>query len=216
MPAAAGLVGRDRLAVFHLERGTLAVFVLFGSLFHRRLGIPHEGVYQALLWLASVVLLVQLIAWRVSVPPISWRWATRGLGLALVSLIPLTLLISLWSAWVVEQYSGPTLNLGLTGLRELIYNLTYVAPMEVVIFRGFLWGYLVLYGWPLKRVLVLQGVLFWLLHFPRDPVTFFLIIPLITLLFSALVLNSRQLLPAILAHAVLNVLILLVVYGLYF
>ena len=109
---------------------------------------------------------------------------------------------------------NPSNNIILEVIRRAIYDLSYVAPIEEILFRGLLWGYLVRVGWKEDKVFWFQAVLFWISHISRIeyPVSFFITIPISTIVFSILVRYSKQLFPSIIAHTVLNTLVPIVLF----
>jgi membrane protease YdiL (CAAX protease family) len=92
--------------------------------------------------------------------------------------------------------------------------MTFGIIFEEFIFRGFLWGYLIRFGMTEWKLIVLQGIAFWFIHLGSitNPSAFFIVIPISTVLFSYLRKSSNSLFPPIIAHLLLNTLIVLATY----
>jgi membrane protease YdiL (CAAX protease family) len=189
---------------FHIDKFTLIIFIL-SALFRRRLGINGENYFLILIGLTGISTIVALIVNKPEISRTNLRWALTGVVVGGVALIPITLLESLLrGSWLpTPLYQN---NVVVTVIRQIVYEFSFTAPIEEILYRGFLWGYLRRKGWAENKIFWGQGVLFWLLHLSRfvTPFTFFLIIPLLTLISSKLTLRSKQVFPAILSHTVIN------------
>ena len=99
-------------------------------------------------------------------------------------------------------------------VRRIIYNLSFGALIEETLFRGVLWGYLRGLNWKENKIIWTQGILFWMAHLNEisNPVTFFIAVPIGTIVFSLLARHSKQVLPSIIAHTVMNTLSVVLVY----
>lgn len=188
---------------FHFDRTSLILIILFGIV-RSRLDIQNEEYYRILLFLFTLVLLVICYRSWQNIPKTRFRWVWIGL-LFCVLLVPITWAESLQP----EKYSSlnfPPGDLGLVFLRRVLYNLSFVVLLEEIVFRGVLWGYLRRFGWTENSAFWGQAILFWLLHFWQivNPITFFITIPLGTLAYSILVRYSKQILPSIILHTILN------------
>ena len=118
--------------------------------------------------------------------------------------IPLSIIESFQPNMYIEMKVEP--NLGFYLIRDVIYNLSFVAIMEELAFRGVLWGYLRGIGWKESKIFWAQAILFWLTHIWQifNPITFFITIPIGTIIFSLLTRYSRQVFPSIIAHTIMN------------
>ncbi len=79
--------------------------------------------------------------------------------------------------------------------------------VEEVLFRGLLWMFLRRLGWTDGPVLAVQSVLFWLAHagyFFSDPVGFWIVVPVLTLVLGIIVWKTRSLTPSTIAHICMN------------
>jgi len=98
------------------------------------------------------------------------------------------------------------ISLLLLALSQFFNQLSTTAIPEEIFFRGFLWGSLMNFGWKVSRVVVFQGLLFWLAHYNYDisPYRFLVTIPFGTLLLSFLTLRTSLVNTSIVAHATYN------------
>jgi membrane protease YdiL (CAAX protease family) len=194
-----------RVWEFHLDRFSIVAIIIMGTFFRSRLGIPGETYYLIAIWILDITLLILTVRnWSV-IPGTDSRWSRIGLVVACLALVPLALIETLQpQVYSNVDYSsyGPLLS----AVRSILYNLSFVSLYEEVIFRGFLWGYLARIGWNDYRVLWGQAIIFWLLHSARlyTPVSFFITIPIGTLIFTLLAHRSKQLYPSIIAHTLIN------------
>lgn len=84
-------------------------------------------------------------------------------------------------------------------------NFGLVAPTEEFLFRCILWGYLNCIGMQRRYSFVLQGVLFWLLHYKNNAgLGLFISLPMAIFLYSFLAQKFKQLTPSIISHALYN------------
>jgi membrane protease YdiL (CAAX protease family) len=198
-------VESKNLEEFHIDKFTVVTFIL-GSILRRRIGIPTEGFFLILIALSGILVIFILISKKPSLPRTNRRWVFVGMVISVVAVIMITLLEVLFrNTWAVTPLFRN--NLVATVIGEIVREFSFGALIEEILFRGFLWGYLIREGWSENKVIWTQGILFWALHLSRivTPFTFFIVIPLITIIFSKLTLKSRQLFPAIVAHIIVNV-----------
>lgn len=205
---------RNNLLDFHFDRWSLFTIVLTGSIFHRRLGLPGEIGFQILLWICSLSILLFIIIYRSKIPKTNASWTLSGLFIGLSALIPIALVETIIPELSFVDPTNLSNNLILEVMRKLIYELSYVAPLEEILFRGLLWGFLVRVGWKEEKAFWAQAILFWIGHMSRlgYPISFFITIPIGTLVYSILVRYSKQLFPSIVAHSILNTLLPISVY----
>jgi membrane protease YdiL (CAAX protease family) len=84
-------------------------------------------------------------------------------------------------------------------------NFGLVAPTEEFLFRCILWGYLNNTGTQTRYSFVLQGALFWLLHYKSNAgLGLFISLPMAILLYSFLAQKFKQLTPSIISHSLYN------------
>jgi membrane protease YdiL (CAAX protease family) len=79
---------------------------------------------------------------------------------------------------------------------------------EEVIFRGALWAYLRHLGWNGLTIFFTQAFLFWIAHskyiFLENPYSFWVAVPLISLLLGLIAWRSKSLTPSTIAHVLFN------------
>lgn len=193
---------KDNLADFHIDRISIIILITFGTIFHRRLLVPNEIIYQITLWILSVYLLYFLIRNWNSIP---------GMKLQEIIILSFVLLIFLLFINYLENslHALPSHILDkspiLYVIRDLIFEFSFTASMEEFLFRGILWGILIRYGFSLRKVFFVQGFVFWLLHFRVEyPAIFFVLLPLCAVFYSLLIVKFKRLFPAVLSHALVN------------
>ena len=100
------------------------------------------------------------------------------------------------------------------GVRNFFFTLSFISPFEEIITRGVFWGQLRKWNFDENKIFWLQAVLFWFLHGWQisTPISFFITLPIITLIFSLLVRNSKQLFPSIVSHTLIDTLGPIIVY----
>lgn len=196
-------IERKNLEQFHVDKFTI-VTLLVGFFLFQRVGGVGENFFIVVIGITGVSLIILLMISKPQIPSTRIRLALIGIVAGSVLVIVLTLLeILLRPPWPPQPLTRG--NLIATCVGYIIREISTV-PMEEMMFRGFLWGYLSRKGWREKKIFWTQGLLFWLLHFLRIgmPFSFFIAIPLLTLLSSELVKRTKQLFPSILAHIVIN------------
>jgi membrane protease YdiL (CAAX protease family) len=191
-------------------KSSLVILIIFGF-FRGNFGIPGEVYFRITLIFLSLALVSAFIINYRKIPHSKPRWLLISF-LSCLLVIPLAYIYSL----------KPVINPGSTILengflwnaaRNTIYDLSFVSPFEEIIFRGILWGQLRRMGWLEKRIFWFQAILFWLLHFWEvfvNPLAFLTIIPISTLILSALVYYSKRVSPSILFHTAVNALIVII------
>ena len=208
---------RERLAEFHLDVAALVLIMAMRPV--QTLILAYWGVDSPLafprplglgLWAIALGLAVGL--WRNGFRPAlpgarSFGWLAAGLllgiGLSIAENVPAFRSVA----------SGPASSqaalmpfLTSTGL-NLLYHLGFAPVNEEPLFRGFLWGYLRRLRWREGWIWVFQALLFTSAHlyFARQfPLMFWVLIPSAGLVFGLLAWRSRSIAPGMLAHAMVN------------
>jgi membrane protease YdiL (CAAX protease family) len=193
---------KDNLSSFHIDRLSLIALV-FSMFFRRRLGIPGEGFFLFAIGLLGVACLVFLVKHGSRVEQTRLGWALAGCLVGGFVVIPVTITESLQLRAIPPLYSS---DLILTVLRSVIYELSFAALVEEIVFRGLVWGYLRRAGLSDNKAAVAQGVLFWLAHLGQAStvLVFVLALPLLILASTILTQRARQVFPAVLSHTVIN------------
>lgn len=194
------------LKEFHIDKFVIVTFIL-SSLFRPNLDIAGGIYFWVLIGMVGVSVGVALVIRKPKLLQTDIRWTliatlVGGLVVAVITFAEL----SLRQSWAL----APLLqnNIILTVSNLIVRELFASVLLEEILFRGFLWGYLKKLGWKDRKIFWTQGILFWITHFGRifTPFTFFVIIPVITLISSKLALRTKQVFPAIISHMVINIL----------
>lgn len=195
---------RENLHEFNLDR--LSLFILIASsFFRRRVGVENEAYFLLIIGAAGLVVLISTILNWSKIPRANFRWVASGLIIACITLIPITLIQSFQVQTNPNNAPGPY-GVFWDIMRRAIYNLSFNAPIEEILFRGFVWGYLQRLNWNVNKIFWVQGTLFWLLHIGQitAPFTFFLSIPILIYVSSELTRRSHQVSPSIISHLIIN------------
>jgi membrane protease YdiL (CAAX protease family) len=88
-----------------------------------------------------------------------------------------------------------------------MYQLSFVTVIEEALFRGLLFGLLLMNGYKENTALFIQSVLFCGIHYLKlnDPILFFILLPLFTLSVSLIVKKYKMLYLSIMVHTFNNV-----------
>ncbi|HND47765.1 MAG TPA: CPBP family intramembrane metalloprotease [Anaerolineales bacterium] len=130
-------------------------------------------------------------------------WSAKAFALASAFILAIVVFqISIGSIVQIPLLTG---NVFVIMLRQVFTELSFV-PVEELFYRGFLWGYLISIGWEERTVIWVQGGVFWITHVERltTPISFFIFIPILTLILSKLRQRSNQVFPSIIAHVIIN------------
>jgi len=125
-----------------------------------------------------------------------------GVCLAGVNSFPLSFQVD-----PIEYKVGLESLMSLDILMQTIMLLGSAAAYEEPLFRGFLWGYLVLRGWRSWKILVFQVALFSVAHFyyyPNSLYSLLFVVPFSAFCFGLMVLRFRSISIPIVAHGVFD------------
>jgi hypothetical protein len=92
-------------------------------------------------------------------------------------------------------------------MNMLVFQFSFVAVIEEAVFRGLLFGFIVLSGFEENKALLVQAILFWGYHYMNvtNPLLFFLLVPLITISATLIVKKYNLLYMTMLMHLLVNV-----------
>lgn len=206
------LVERDNLELFNVDRLTLLILSLVGFV-RVRLHFPGEEYYRDFsIGLGIALLGVCVLNWN-KIPKTNMHWALIGI-MSCALFVPLAFIESTQTERYLDSNILYSSNFLIYALRNFLYNVTFVSPFEEVLIRGIFWGQLRKWKLVDSKIFWLQGLLFWLLHFGQilTPITFFITIPILTMVFSILVKYSNQVFPSMISHTVSNTLVPILVY----
>jgi membrane protease YdiL (CAAX protease family) len=178
------------------------------SFIRTRFSVVDATWFYIIIGLSGLVIGFVIFKHWSNIPRTSFFWAKRGLFIGIIASIPLTVLM-VKSGWLTMfPNTIPPVPLPLVLMNRVISALSFSGPLEEILFRGFLWGYLLKIGCSEKRAGLIQAIIFWLMHWDRAwfPLLFFIDLPLSTFIFSALRYHSKQIFPSLLAHTAINAL----------
>lgn len=200
-------IEKENLVSWNFDRFSLIVLILV-AVVRANLHAPNEGYYKILIAILGLLLfLVCAMNWK-KIPQTNPHWTMIGL-LSCFLVIPLALIES----QMVEKYAGSSFlyqtKFFSYAVQNFLYTISFVAPFEETIIRGVFWGQLRKWNVPDTRIIWIQGILFWFLHFWQilTPITFFFTLPLHILMLSLLMKYSKQLFPSIILHTLINFLL---------
>jgi membrane protease YdiL (CAAX protease family) len=200
-------LNKDKLGEFHLDRFSLITLILFGVIFRIRPIISGQSIFLFLIFISCLVIFTIIIRQWTNIKIPIGKISSKEIFLAVIILF---LLI------VVESFQPnlynrvDTYNPFIDIIKRTYRNITSIATIEEIVYRGFLWGYLIQFGWSEKKVVWTQGILFWLIHFNRifySPLTFFISIPINIFFLTYLIRKTRQVFWPIMFHTASNVIV---------
>lgn len=205
-------LNRQNLAIYNIDKLSLLIIILAGGI-RIYLHTPNEVLYKNIIFVLSVILLgITTLYWK-KIPNTNMRWFLVGL-LSCVIVIPLTIV----EFTQMEKYSSSNAlyadHFSVYAIRNFLYNLTFVAPIEEIIFRSILWGEMRMRQFKEGTIFWSQGFFFLGMHFWQifTPMTFFITLPVAIIVFSLLVKYSKQISPSIISHLLFNTLGPILVY----
>jgi len=201
-------IEKNNLEKFHLDKPTLFIFIL-SCFFRTRYQMDGEIYFLVIIGFSGLLVILVLFPIWSKIPKTEFKWVWIAVLLALLALIPISNIdLSQFDTALNRSIFLPNIFRGIT--RQTIAELSFSIPVEEIIFRGFLWGYLCRLGWSNNKAAWTQGILFWLVHFFRYttlPLTFLISVPLLTFVSTLLVLRSKQIFPSLVSHTLINVII---------
>ena len=201
---------------YHVDILALWIIVLFKPLqtlilrlwdVHNPLAFPN--IPSLLIWLIAFGLAFAL--WSRSQELPKFRWNSLGwLGIGVLVGIGTALLLAVPMSF--QAGSGVSLSIFWSALKSqallgYLYQIGYAALSEEPLFRGFLWGALRKAGWREVWIWLFQAALFVLGHIfyiNKFPISFFIIVPVSTLILGLLVWKARTISASMAAHAAVN------------
>jgi membrane protease YdiL (CAAX protease family) len=196
----------NNLEEFHLENFSLITFVI-SSIFRTRYRVPGEGYFLVAIGLSGFLVVLALILNRSKIPRTKFKWALVGIVLGCVAGV---LLANIEPFQFQTPISNSVFSNGVfTGtLRQVVNVFSFTSPIEEIVFRGFLWGYLGRLGLGKSKVIWIQGIVFWLMHIYKvfsTPLTLVIAVTILTIISTILVVRSKQIFPALMSHALINI-----------
>ena len=208
---------RERLADFHIDTLAVSIIILFKPIQTLFLTLSEYATHPLafpqwggiLIWMIAAAL---FIAMRFSRPRMakvsrsSAEWFGWGLLAGLLTAAILGYPMSFQVNNVPANLPG-VFPLTFMILRQVFYQLGYAAVAEEPLFRGFLWGYLRKAGWKDVWIWLFQTGLFMVAHIyyiHQLPISFWIIVPVSTLVLGALAWRSKTISASMGAHTMMN------------
>jgi membrane protease YdiL (CAAX protease family) len=207
------LVGSASTKDSNIDLLSVFLLILFGTVFHfdEIADTALSILFKMVFWFISSLLVIKIVRGEILLTPPS-NDSIVWVSIGLVSGILLAVLLAYITVNKPDFQMGHVDISQYTSLnfivRYIAYQCSNIAIPEEFAFRGLLWGYLrgLLNGDENKASLI-QGLIFWFLHFDRiflSPMSFWIIIPISTLLLTLLGRFSRSVSASVAAHTVLN------------
>ncbi len=215
----------DNLSDFHIETSALALIIFLRPV--QTLILNYWGVDSPLafpnpfgLMLSAISIGLFIALWRKGwrLTPVSR--ATLGwliVGLFAGIFVSVLENLKLFSSSLSHVHSFRIAPVLVPTSLNLLYHLSFAPINEEPLFRGFLWGYLRRRQWNETWIWLLQGGLFTIAHVyfaSQYPVIFWIFIPFSGLLLGWLAWRARTIAPGMLAHALINGSVYILILGL--
>jgi len=192
-------LNKDHLERLNIDKTFYSIYLFAGFLLSF---LYFTSMASLFILLVTGMMFLNLLDPCVFVDKQNYSW---GKIVILILLLFLPIVISLWIKFVVLE-----INPGETGS---VWNVLFRADFPMVlceefVFRGLLWKYLKEKNYSVRRIVIVQAVLFWVAHIYYifdAPIFFWVILPFYSLLLGVLVARSKSLTPSTIAHYFLNV-----------
>ena len=191
----------NHLEDFNIDKFTILTLILFS--------FPGLILWNNLLLFltasACVIAIVAFIIKRPEMMKTNLRWALIGIVFGVIAVVFLAQSeLLLRNTWLAPHYLQNSLVI--SALIHIQNEFSFTSLHEEILFRGFIWGYLREYGWKENKIAWAQGILFWFSHFGNlvTPFSFFVAVPIVTMISSQLTKRSKQVFPSILSHTIMN------------
>lgn len=200
-------INREELYTFHIDRTSLTLFILFGSLFRLR-AIDNfiTLIFEFLLFLFIIVFSIGLIKGKFqSKPfPVLSKWNGIAIFFGFILAILFIMLDPLIPFDHTQKF--PNILIASAFIKNFFIQMSSSAIIEEPIYRGFLWGTLQKLRWSDSKILLFQAFLFWISHitYLNHPFTFWIAAPIFSLVLGYLALKSKSVIPPIITHAIYN------------
>jgi membrane protease YdiL (CAAX protease family) len=197
-------VERFHLEDYHIDFWSICLFLLFGSLL--RPIYTHNPVVAFLSNISFIFIGVLLFLGlrkkhiRLSKSSRPFIWLLVGSIFCLLEIFMITR-VFMPLIGISVPASIPIVNY----FSMFMFYLCNVAISEEALFRGFLWGTLYKFGYSLKKIFIIQAVLFTAAHirfYQPEPIVAYLGIFGLSLLYGFLAWKSKSIFPSIITHAI--------------
>jgi hypothetical protein len=163
----------------------------------------YELVYKIYMNCLGVALLLYTIVNRRRLFIPSLKSATIGFFWSASTVIILAVIYATWN----PVHGSLPADISTYIVNMSAFQLPFVAVIEEAIFRGLLFGFMMMIGYKENTALFIQAILFWGYHYMdiANPVFFFITIPLFTLSATLLIKKYKTLYLLIMMHLLVNV-----------
>lgn len=168
-------------------------------------GGQQELIYRIFLVLLGLRLSFYILVDKAKIKIPSLKSLLTGVLWAFITVLIIALLLFFLNP--IHEALPP--NLSTYFLQTFLYQISFVTVIEEACFRGLLYGFLMINGYQEDRALVIQGLLFWGVHYLKmsaNPVLFFIGIPLLTISTSLIIKKYKMLYLSVVVHTLANVL----------
>jgi membrane protease YdiL (CAAX protease family) len=177
--------------------------IILTCFFRANLGGTNELFYKGLLIFLGLSLLAYVVANRKTIKTPNLKSLLIGLFWSAGT----TVILSLIRVLLDPRRGVMPSNLTDYFITTTMYQLSFVTVIEEALFRGLLFGLLLMNGYKENTALFIQSVLFCGIHYLKlnDPILFFILLPLFTLSVSLIVKKYKMLYLSIMVHTFNNV-----------
>jgi hypothetical protein len=168
-------------------------------------GREHDAVYKIFLILLGFRLSFHIMENRNSIKIPDLKPTFVSLLWSVVTIVIIALLLFVLNP--VRESLPP--NLSTVILNTFFYQVSFVTVIEEACFRGLLFSFLLMNGYQEDRALLIQGILFWGVHYQKisaSPAVFFVAVPILTLSTSLIIKKYKMLYLSVIVHTLVNIL----------
>lgn len=190
---------RDKLKEYNMDTISVFIFTL-GPLWYKYSGIK----IRLPMMIVGLILLTALIASKHTFSRITMkniRWIIIGMAAG-----AFTAVIS--SFFLSKQVNNSGIKATFSfAVISILTQITNAAILEEPFFRGILWGALKKLRWKEGWIFITQALLFWIGHIyyiGTYPYSFWIVVPLASLVLGMLAWRSRSIATSMIAHGMIN------------
>lgn len=208
---------RKKLADFHIDLFVIMLIVLLKPLqtlilnywgYNDMMAFPKP--LSLVIWGAAIVL--ALLVWKDrSLFPRMQKYSIAWFVIGLLAGLGTAILLGYHWSIMFEKTTGSVFLFSKSTISAIGVNFLFQMGMAAIseepVFRGFLWGYLHKLHWTDPKIWLFQTVLFTFAHIYAlnvFPVSFWVIVPVASLVLGLLVWRTRTLASSIAAHGIIN------------
>ncbi len=196
----------NELEKYHINL-LVILFIIPSTILYVLFFFSRIPIYISILWIAiSTALVSYLIITRTPLRKptrIDAIWILCSLGIGI--LLPIIVKVFDPRSQIADPTGGPIMSGGNIFAYFELFMAT-AAILEETFFRGFLWGWLKKFKIKEVFIFIIQAILFWIGHFNyfSHPFTFWISLPVFTIIVSLLAWKSRSIAAPLLVHSLYN------------